>query len=212
MPGLVGVVSNKGDGQRLLDRMADSVRHRSWQKTDIFNSPPFHVARVHLGIFNPESQPAFNQDRTIGAFLYGKIYGYEQEMTELGRRRGSIARNDTEFCLQAYEEYGKSFASRINLNGSFVITIFDLNTGRLTIINDRYGLNPLHYLVSNGKLLFASEVKAILQDCSLVKKLDTEAVVQSVALGSIYGNRTFFQGIQVLPPASILSYLSLIHI
>jgi asparagine synthase (glutamine-hydrolysing) len=206
MPGLVGVVSNNGDGQRLLDRMADSVRHRSWQKTDKFNSPPFHLARVHLGIFNPEPQPTFNQDRTIGVLMYGKIYGYEQEMTELGQRRGFTARNDPEFCLQAYEEYGKDFASRIGLNGSFVAAIFDLNKGHLTIINDRYGLNPLHYVVSNGKLLFASEVKAILQDSSLMKKLDTEAVVQFLALGSVYGNRTFFEGIEVLPPASILSY------
>ncbi|GAI14570.1 unnamed protein product, partial [marine sediment metagenome] len=63
--------------------MADSIRHKPWQKVDKYTEPPFNIARVDLGIFNPEPQPIFNEDKTLCLFMYGKIYGYEQEMKEL---------------------------------------------------------------------------------------------------------------------------------
>ena len=76
----------------------------------------------------------------------------------------------------------------------------------MLLANDRYGLRPHYYAVNNGKLLFAPEIKAILQDKDFKKELNDETVTDFFAFGEILGNKTFFKGIEVLPPASILTY------
>lgn len=206
MPGLAGFVSGNIDDKQLLPRMANSIKHKPWQQIDKYSELPFNVARVHLGIFNPEPQPIFNEDKTLGIFMYGKIYGYEQQRKELETKHRFVFNNDAEFCLHAYEEYGKGFVKRLNLNGTFILIICDLRRKELVIINDRYGSRPLHYASINHRLLFASEAKAILQDGALKKELNDETVADYLAFGEIYGNKTFFKGIEVLPPASIFIY------
>jgi len=206
MPGLVGVISNDPEDKLLLDRMADSVKHKGWQQIDRYTEPPFNIARVHLGIFNPEAQPIFNEHRTLCIFMDGKIYGCEGDMEELKREHKFVFSNDAEFCLHAYEEYGREFVKRLNLNGAFTMAICDLKRGKLVIINDRYGLRPLYYTITNNRLLFAPEMKAILQDAAFKKDLNEETVADFFAFGEIFGNKTFFKGIEVLPPASIFTY------
>ena len=76
----------------------------------------------------------------------------------------------------------------------------------MLLVNDRYGLRPHYYAINNGKLLFAPEVKAILQDNDFEKELNHETVADFFAFGEILGNKTFFKRIEVLPPASILTY------
>ena len=204
MPGIVGFVSNNSTEEELLDRMTDSIKHKEWQQIDKYMKSPFNIARVHLGIFNPEPQPIFNEDKTLCIFMYGKIYGYEEEMKELKDKHKFIFGNDPEFCLYAYEEYGTEFTKK--LNGSFNIVICDFKKNEIVIINDRYGLRPFYYTINNGKLLFASEIKAILQDETFKKELNDETIADFFAFGEIFGNKTFFKGIEVMPPASIFTY------
>jgi asparagine synthase (glutamine-hydrolysing) len=205
MPGLVGIVwNNKGD-EPLLDKMANSIKHEEWHRVDKYSDSFFGAARVSLGIFNPDPQPIFNEDKTLCIFLYGKVYEYEREVNKL-RNRGHqfTVGNDTEFCLHSYEEYGKDFIKE--LNGSFVFAIYDVKQRRIIIANDRYGFRPLYYAMSGGKILFASEVKAILEDNAFKKELDDRAIADFFAFGEILGNKTFFNGIETLPPASVLTY------
>ena len=206
MPGLVGIVWNKKVDDMLLDKMANSIKHEEWHKVDKYCDPFFSAARVDLGIFNPEPQPIFNEDRTIGIFMYGKVYDYDKEASELRSRGHQFAiGNDAEFCLHSYEEYGTDFVQ--SLNGSFVLIIYDLKQAEVTIVNDRYGLRPLYYNMSDGKLLFASEVKAILEVPAFDKKLNEDTIAEFFAFhGEILGNKTFFEGIETLPPASVLTY------
>jgi len=205
VPGLVGIVWNKKVDDMLLDKMANSIKHEEWHKVDKYCDPFFSAARVDLGIFNPEPQPIFNEDRTIGIFMYGKVYDYDKEASELRSRGHQFAiGNDAEFCLHSYEEYGTDFVQ--SLNGSFVLIIYDLKQAEVTIVNDRYGLRPLYYNMSDGKLLFASEVKAILEVPAFDKKLNEDTIAEFFAFGEILGNKTFFEGIETLPPASVLTY------
>jgi asparagine synthase (glutamine-hydrolysing) len=204
MPGIIGFVSNNSTEEELLDRMIDSIKHKEWQQIDKHVESPFSIARVHLGIFNPEPQPIFNEDKTLCIFMYGKIYGYEEEMEKLKDKHNFIYNNDPEFCLHAYEEYGKEFVKK--LNGSFDIVICNFRKKELIILNDRYGLHPFYYTINNGKLLFASEIKAILQDETFKKELNDETIADFFAFGEIFGNKTFFNGIEVMPPASIFTY------
>jgi len=186
--------------------MVNSIRHEQWYKVDRYTSPPFNAARVHLGIFNPEPQPFFNEDRTLCIFMQGKVYGYDDEKKRLERNHHFASHNDPEFCLHLYEEMGVSFVER--LNGAFVLLICDLKQKKAILANDRFSLMPFYYAVNNDALLFAPEAKAILEDGTFNRELDTEALVTSFAFGESWGDRTLFKRVNILPPASILTYSS----
>jgi asparagine synthase (glutamine-hydrolysing) len=158
-----------------------------------------------LGIFNPEPQPIFNQDKTLFIMMEGEIYDYQDMKQELISKGHKFSvDNDPEFILHLYEEYGKDQVHK--LNGSFIVVIWDEIAQKLLIINDRYGLRPLYYTEHNGYLLFGSEVKAILQDETLKRIVDDRSVADFFSFGYILGDKTFFRGIELLPPASLLTY------
>jgi asparagine synthase (glutamine-hydrolysing) len=206
VPGIVGFVSDDVGDRQLLARMVDSIRHEQWYQVDKHIRAPFSVARVHLGTFNPQPQPVFNEDKTLCLFMDGKIHGYDEEKRRLESRHEFAFHNDPEFCLHLYEELGTAFAER--LNGPFVIVICDLRQKKVIIANDRYGLLSVYYAVNNGMLLFAPEAKAILQDSTFKRELDTEALILSLAFGESWADRTLFKRVNILPPASILTYES----
>jgi asparagine synthase (glutamine-hydrolysing) len=201
MPGLVGIVSEDGMNEQLLDRMVDSIKHEEFHRVDKYIGSHFGIARVHLGIFNPESQPIFNEDKSLCIFMDGKIYDYEEEINKLRNKHKISIGNDAEFILHSYEEYGTDFVK--NLNGAFLFVICDLRENKIIIVNDRYGLRPHYYTLYDSKFLLAPECKAILQDKTFKKELNDEAVADWFAFGGILGDKTFFRGIEVLPPASI---------
>jgi len=205
MPGICGIVQRDFGQPQLIESMANSIKHEDWHLTDLWVSSFCGMARVHLGIFNPEPQPIFNEDKSLCIFMDGKIYGYEKERKELQRQGYKFSvDNDPEFCLHLYEEVGKNFVKQ--LNGTFTIAIIDLKQQKLVIMNDRYGLRPLYYAVEDNRLLIASEVKAIL-GVKPKRKLNDEAIADFLTFGEILEDKTFFTGIKVLPSASILEYI-----
>ena len=205
MPGLVGIVLNDFLDKQIFHRMVNSINHENFCKTDVHVCSSFGIARVHLGIFNPEPQPIFSENRSLCIFMDGKIYDYEDHMIELKKRGYKFNNeNDPEFCLNSYAEYGSEFIK--NLNGSFLFIIYDFKYKKIIIVNDRYGQRPFYFTKNDYGFLFASEVKAILEDKNFEKELNDAAVADFFAFGKIFGNKTFLKGINVLPPASILTY------
>lgn len=202
MPGLVGIASKDEADEQLLDLMINTIRHEKFYEVDKHVDSCFGIARVHFGIFNPEPQPIFNEDKSLFMFMDGQIFGYK--WTELRNKHRVRFGNGPEFCLHFYEESGKKAFER--LNGNFLLCIVNKQTEKITIVNDRYGLRPLYYAINNGKLLFASEIKAILEDNTFKGELDKEAVADFFAFGEILGDGTFFKNVRVLPSASILTY------
>ena len=205
MPGLIGIVSEKVLDEKLLDRMINSLKHEEFHRVDKYFSQHFACGRIHLGIFNPETVPIFNQDRSLCILLDGKIYDYKEKLKELKKKGYKFNyENDPEFCLHSYEEFGKDFIK--TLNGNFVLLIYDFKRKKVIIANDRFGFRVHYYALNNGKLLFVPEAKAILQDETFRKELNDEAVAEYFAFGEFWGDKTLFNGIQVLIPASILTY------
>lgn len=178
--------------------------HEQWYRVDRYISSPFNIARVHLGIFNPEPQPIFNEDRSLCIFMEGKVYGYDQDKRRLEEKHHFISNNDSEFCLHLYEEMGMESFRR--LNGDFVLLICDLERKTALLANDRNCLRNVYYTARDGALLFAPEAKAILQDGTVKTELDVETLAMFLAWGEFWDDRTLFEGIQFLPPASILTY------
>ena len=78
MPGIVGITPSNSDNE-LLERMISSIRHEEWYRIDKYHDSLFGIARVHLGIFNPEPQPIFNEDKSLCIFMDGKIYDSDEE-------------------------------------------------------------------------------------------------------------------------------------
>ena len=154
MPGISGIIQSKSKTTLplQLEKMIDSLKHSEEYKVDKYMKESFAIARVHLGTFNPEPQPIFNEDKTLCIFMDGKIYDYKEKMLKLKQAGHKFkVNNEPEFCLHFYEENGKKFVKE--LNGIFLIAIYDFKNGSLLIANDRYGLIPHYYTLNNSPIL-----------------------------------------------------------
>jgi asparagine synthase (glutamine-hydrolysing) len=208
MAGLAGIVDSRADKnalENLLERMCKIITHEDWYQTFLYTDDLVGLGRVSLNIFNPEPQPIFNKDRSLGIIMDGEIYNYQDLRRKFALPEDALPiGNDPELLLHLYETYGLDFVGE--LNGSFASAIWDSTKRKLVIINDRYGLRPIYYTWTHNRLLFASEVKAILQDLTIPRTIDDEAVADFLTFQMILGDKTFFTDIKILSPASIFVY------
>jgi asparagine synthase (glutamine-hydrolysing) len=204
MPGLVGFVARSEVNGGLLDQMVQPLRHQQRYLIDKSETPRFGLARVHLGHYNPAPQPKRSTDGGITVFIDGKIYGYRARADELRNNGYQIGEDDDAgFCLASYQDAGLGFIKR--LNGNFVICIHDENRDKTVFANDRFGFRVHYYATIGDCLLFAPEPKSILSVQGFKKELNNEGVAQFLALGEFWDTTTLFKGINVLPPATILT-------
>ncbi|HXH81754.1 MAG TPA: asparagine synthase (glutamine-hydrolyzing), partial [Candidatus Tectomicrobia bacterium] len=148
-------------------------------------------------------QPIYNEDRMVAVVLNGEIYNFAELRDELGRR-GHVfrTRSDTESIVHAYEEFGEGCVAR--LRGMFAFALWDARARRLLLARDRVGKKPLYYHVTGERLCFASELKALVQDQSLKRDLDLEALHEFLALGAVGAPRSIFREIRQIPPGHYL--------
>jgi asparagine synthase (glutamine-hydrolysing) len=182
--------------------MARAMSHREWFVTDrlVDRTRNLAIGRVGIGIFNAAPQPVWNATRTVALVMAGEFYTREA----LGKAGAHEARSDEQMALALYEKLGDDFASQ--LNGAFIIAIWDKTRDRLLIANDRLGLYPLFYTCCGGRLIFAPEIKGILCDATFPRRLDLTALAQYIRFQHLLGGRTFFEDVELLPGASLLTY------
>jgi asparagine synthase (glutamine-hydrolysing) len=150
-------------------------------------------------------QPIFNEDRTVAVILNGEIYNFQELRTELETRGHRFAtRSDTEVIVHGYEEWGESCVAR--LRGMFAFALWDQPSRTLLLARDRVGKKPLYYACDGERLVFASELKALLQDDALKREIDLEAIDDYLSLGAIPAPRSIFRGVRQLPPAHYLVF------
>jgi asparagine synthase (glutamine-hydrolysing) len=173
------------------------MSHREWYVVETFADEAVGVGlgRIGIGIFNQIQQPVWNESGTAALVMAGEFYN----QGELGADLGAM---DEQVALALYETLGDDFASR--LKGAFIVAIWDKTRSRLVIANDRYGMYPLFYAQYGGRFSFAPEVKGILCDGSFAKRLDLVALAQYMRFQHLLGERTFFEGIKLLPGGSVL--------
>jgi asparagine synthase (glutamine-hydrolysing) len=148
-------------------------------------------------------QPMASEDGSVSVVFNGEIYNFRElrrELEESGFRFRSAS--DTEVILQAYQAHGVDCLSR--LRGMFAFAIWDERRRRLFLARDRVGIKPLVYAWDGQRLLFASELKAILQAGLVPRELDWEALRDYLTFHYIPSPRTIFRSIRKLPPASYL--------
>jgi asparagine synthase (glutamine-hydrolysing) len=186
--------------------MIRALRHRGPDDTGFYVDPGIGLANARLSIIDIEGghQPIHNEEGTIQVTYNGEIYNFKEmrrELQALGHR--FYTQSDTEVIVHSYEQFGDAFPGR--LNGMFAIALWDAKKRRLILARDRMGIKPLHFTYSNGGLLFASEMKGILQ-APIERAVDLEALFAVMNLGYIPGEKTLLRGVRKLPPSTFLVF------
>jgi asparagine synthase (glutamine-hydrolysing) len=204
--GIYNYLTKEPVNSRLLQDMSDLIAHRGPDDHGIYVNRQIGLAHRRLSIIDlsPSGhQPLSNQDGTIWITYNGECYNYRQFFPQL-RNRGHVFKSssDTEVILHLYEEYGLEFLNR--LDGMFAFALWDGNRQRLVLARDRLGIKPLFYYHDGKKLLFASELKALLADPSIPRQINHGALGDYFRYMSIPDPESIFKGIRKLLPGCCL--------
>lgn len=208
MCGLVGVYHF--DPQRpvdraLLIRQNDSLAHRGPDAGAVFVDAGVGLGHRRLSIIDVSggAQPMWDVERRVGVVFNGEIYNYRELRTELiGRGHRFHSDSDTETIIHAFREWGEACVSR--LRGMFAFAVYDRQTRDLLLARDRLGKKPLYWYRDRGRLIFASEVKAIVEDPTVPRAIEPTAVVDFFAYNYVPGPGTILQGINKLPAGHLM--------
>jgi asparagine synthase (glutamine-hydrolysing) len=187
--------------------MAASMRHHPWYEEARYLNELAGLAlgRMALGFMHPEPQPAFNQDQSILAILDGEILDLDDHKVALERTGHRFqGAGPAELLVHGYEAAGPAFFT--GLHGKFVAALWDAKQRWLVLVNDRFGMKPLYYAALEERLLFASEIKALLCDRETSRRPDLAGIAQFFTYGQVLGEDTFYEAIRLLPPATCLVY------
>ena len=150
-------------------------------------------------------QPMHNEDSRIWVVQNGEIYNHLELRDELVAAGHVFStRSDTEVLVHGYEQWGEAMVER--LNGMFAFALQDRSRGIVMLARDRIGIKPLHYAISGSRLVFASELKALLCDPALRRGIDPVALDQYLALEFVPTPRSMIVGISKLPPGHTLTW------
>ena len=204
MCGIFGAFA--ADGARpsdtLLHEMAQSILHRGPDHVGLFSGGLCSLGNCRLSIIDlsaAANQPQTSDDGQIVVVQNGEIYNYVELREELQAAGNQFyTSGDTEVLVRAYEAWGPDFVQR--LNGMFAIAVYDRNREVLHLYRDRLGVKPLFlHEGANGKLLFASEIKALLA-AGVAATPDMTAIAQYLSLNYIPQPRTVLEGVHHLSP------------
>ena len=174
------------EGLWLDDRVALGMRRLS-------------VIDLHTG-----DQPVFSEDKNIVVMMNGELYNYREVRQTLEKRGHKFTTHtDTEILPHLYEEYGDAMVD--HLNGMFAFALWDSNRKRLLIARDRFGEKPLYYGVFDGKLIYASEPKALLAHPSVKTELNLDALRHYLSFDYVPAPMSIYKGIHKLPAANLLT-------
>lgn len=211
MCGIAGIVSAESGGidQATIHRMCQTIVHRGPDDEGIFVKGGAGLGMRRLSIIDLAGghQPVFNEDKTVWVVFNGEIYNFPELRGELETRGHRFSTHtDTEVIVHLYEERGAECVHQ--LRGMFAFALYDEGRRRLLLARDRLGIKPLHYALTNGRLLFGSEIKAILAACPELATIDPEALLQYLHFGYIPDPQTAFAPIRKLPPGYLLEFES----
>jgi asparagine synthase (glutamine-hydrolysing) len=209
MCGIAGVLYS--DQARPADRsilraMGDSIAHRGPDAEGFWAECGIGLVHRRLSIIDLAGgdQPIGNEDGSVQVVFNGEIYNYLELRAELENRGHRLrTRSDTEVLVHLYEEWGDDLVER--LRGMFAFALWDRPRRRLLLGRDRLGIKPLYVYRDDEKLLFGSEVKALLAHPQVPREIDPAAVEDYLAFGMTCGARSIFRGVEKLPPAHVLA-------
>ena len=186
--------------------MTDAMLHRGPDGNGCWTAPGVGLGHLRLSIIDLEgsAQPMLSEDEADVLTFNGEIYNFQEvraELAALGHRFRTSG--DTEVILAAWRQWGPACLDR--LNGMFAFAIYDQRQQRLFMARDRLGVKPLHYAsLSDGSVIFASELKGLLAHPALRRAPDAQAVDDYLAFGYVPDHRCFVAGVKKLPAGHFL--------
>ncbi len=211
MCGIAGILQFDGAPveRALLERMGQSLAHRGPDAQGVFldaaAAPAVGLVHRRLSIIDlsqEANQPLGGEDGRVQVMLNGEIYNFAALRAELLPRHRFRSQGDTEVVVHGYEEQGDAIVPR--LDGMFALALWDGARRRLLLARDHFGKKPIYYWHDARRLVFASEIKALLA-AGVAASLNEAALPEYLALGYVPTPRSLFAGIQKLPPASTLA-------
>lgn len=211
MCGIVGIASTTCvTNSAWLGAGGDAMRHRGPDDAGEWWSADRQVGLGHrrLAIIDLSSaghQPMHDARGELCIVFNGEIYNYRDVRADL-LAKGHMFRSesDTEVILAAYREWGLACLTR--LNGMFALALYDSRRRQMILARDRVGEKPLFYMCTGGEIRFASELKGLLADPALPRRVDHQALDCYLAMGFVPGDRCMLDGFKKLPPAHHLVF------
>lgn len=185
----------------LLERMTSALSHRGPDGQGYFVNGGIGVGHRRLSIIDVEggAQPISNEDGSLHVVFNGEIYNYKElreELSAFGHRFKTLS--DTEVIVHAYEQWGVHCVNRFN--GMFAFAVVNARDNTLFLARDHLGIKPLYYVMIGNQLLFASEIKALLQHPHCPREVDVDALIELFTFRYVPSPKTLFRGIFKLPP------------
>ncbi len=209
MCGLCGIWyfdSNQKLDELILRQMTATLAHRGpdGEAYYINHADAIGLGFRRLSIIDPHgsSQPLFSEDRTKVIVANGEIYNFRELRKALSLQHQFQTRGDIETILHLYEELAERCVQR--LRGMFAFALWDHPRQQLTFAVDHFGQKPLYYALDDEKVVFASELKAVLCQTDVSRELDPEALDEYLSCGYITAPRSIFRSIRKLPPGCTL--------
>ena len=204
--GIVDIRARRGISQDALRRMNLSQEHRGPDEHGLHVKAGVGLGHRRLSIIDLSTgqQPLYNEDGSIVVVFNGEIYNYQELIPELIALGHTFrTKSDTEVIVHAWEAWGADCVKRFR--GMFAFALWDERQETLFLARDRLGVKPLYYAeLSDGFVLFGSELKSLLAHGQLPRELDHFAVEEYFALGYIPEPRTIYQAARKLPPGHTL--------
>ena len=209
MCGIAGVLEfqpGRPVASHLLEAMGKVIEHRGPDQGGYYQDGPVGLVGRRLKIIDLSpagSQPVPNEDGSIQLVYNGEMFNHgdlRRQLEALGHRfRGHC---DSEVVVHAYEAWGVRCVERFR--GFFAFALWDGARRQLVLARDRIGIKPLYYAVDSDRVVFGSEIKAILEHPDVPRAMDLQAMYHYLGYEFVPGPATMFQGICKLPPASVL--------
>lgn len=211
MCGITGWVnleqSNSKNHERdVLHSMCDSIVHRGPDSEGIWmdDSVALGMRRLSIIDLHTGDQPVYSEDRSVIAMINGELYNFREVRAELKKRGHKfVTQTDVEIVPHLYQIYGEDFVDHIN--GMFAISLWDTRKKKLILARDGFGEKPLYYGVFDGKLIYASEPKALLAHPAVDATLDLDAMRHYLSYDYVPAPHSIYKDIYKLPAAHILT-------
>ncbi len=200
---MCGIAGTSGEHRDRIERMTRCLVHRGPDGSAIWVGKGASMGHARLAILDPRpegDQPMWNDAREIVIVYNGEIYNYQ----ELRAAEGFHCRTntDTEVLLKLFERYGLDFVHR--LRGMFAFGIYDTRDHSWHLARDHSGIKPLFVAYPNAELAFASEMRSLMAALPQKPLLNMTALSQYLRLLYVPGPQTLCEGIESLPPGTLL--------
>ena len=185
--------------------MSRAIAHRGPDEDGCYLGPDVGIGMRRLSIIDLKTgrQPISNEDGTVLVVFNGEIYNYKQLRDELQKRGHRLSTTtDTETIVHLYEEYGEGCVQ--HMRGMFAFAVWDDRKKTLLLARDRLGIKPLFYGEAGGRLVFASELKAILELPEIGRNLNWNSVGHLFTFPTTPASESIIEGIHKLEPGHTL--------